>query len=225
MRRSRLIPVVVELAPGGTLRDVAGGGGGLVWVDVSRSVRLGDGIEVSRGLAGNGYGASAGMLSLTVDNRGGDYDEGRFGGFTLRDMPIRVRHLGARRDYAEGQALFVDYGSWSAAEASYFDAAAPAVLWSGAVSSAAVSFAGGHVPVVRLSGVDVVQHFERVASRPLPLEVMVRRYGAEVCHTLNGEAPLGSAVEGEAVPLNVVSFGWPGDDTALDARRGVVAGV
>ena len=212
--RSRLIPVVVELAPGGTLADVASGGA-LSWVDVSRWVRLDDGIEVSRGCDSGGLAADTGTLSLVLDNSGGQFDGGEYGGALLRDMPIRVRHLGGGRDYADTAALYVDYGVWAAAEPTYWDGAGPAVLWTGAVAGARVSYAGGHVPVVRVSGVDVVQHFQRQVCRPLPVEVAVRQFGAVACWPLAGDGPLGSVVAGPSVPLSVRSFGWPAEEDGV----------
>jgi len=215
---SRQIEVRVEMSPTGSVAQMLRGEA-LTWVDVSCHVRLDAGIEMGRGVSGDGLSPDTGTLTLTVANDDGAWTPGQathavFGTpdpLAMRGIPVRVLHLGDVPTYGETSALYVDYEAWSDSEPTYGDVVAPAVLWSGVVTKARAAWVNGSLPVVRLTCADPVATLQRQRMQSLPV-AMTAHVGAAVwCFPLTeAAAPMSSVTATPGVrPMSKVAVGFP----------------
>jgi hypothetical protein len=232
----------VLLAPTATLFDVLDGAD-LDWIDVSRWVRMDDGWAFRRGRTGGASGSlAAGTLTVTMDNRTGDWTRGgdgfrrvvidavgseaaadamfpllSDGDPPLKGVPLRVCAVLDFRSYGHTAALYPRYADWAAAEAHYSDAAAgyPAEtpIWTGAVSAVGTEWADGMRPVAKIQAADAVSWCQRQTLLALPAQSALGA-GARWLFTLDGD---GGAAPGLAGAPDAPA--WPDSSGRRDDNQ------
>ena len=195
-----LLCVRVFVAPAGTVRDRIAGDA-LAWVEISAHVRLDAGIEMDRGLPGDGFGPDSGSHTILLTNDSGGWTPGRdLGGIvaglagltSLDGVPIMVQH--------EVAPLMQQ------------------TLWTGIVTRHRIAWAAGMLPVVTLTCADPVATLQRWPMRALPVTMTVDRGAAAWCYPLGeNAAPMSSATTTPRVrPLSKVAVGFPLEGNELD---------